>query len=57
MMEFHDELPEELIHPGVHVAPLPEVTDEEMNEFKRWKLSKCRPVYGWRRCPDGKLSS
>lgn len=52
-MELHDKLPEELLHPAVLIDPLPTVTDEEGDDFKIWKVQKCRPVYGWRKCPHG----
>ncbi|KAK6587360.1 hypothetical protein PZA11_000650 [Diplocarpon coronariae] len=48
-MELHDNLPEAFNHPAVYVDPLP---DEETSLFKRWTVARCRPVYGWRRCPD-----
>ncbi|KAK2628214.1 hypothetical protein QTJ16_002860 [Diplocarpon rosae] len=48
-MELHDSPPPAFNHPAVYVDPLP---DEENSLLKRWPVAKCRPVYGWRRCPD-----
>lgn len=52
-MELHAVLPKELDHPAVEVEPLPQEEDAEAHGFKLWKVKKCKPVYGWRRCPHG----
>ncbi|PBP23977.1 hypothetical protein BUE80_DR005200 [Diplocarpon rosae] len=48
-VELYDSPPQAFNHPAVYVDPLP---DEESSLLKRWPVAKCRPVYGWRRCPD-----
>ncbi|KAH7417401.1 hypothetical protein BKA64DRAFT_299931 [Cadophora sp. MPI-SDFR-AT-0126] len=52
-LELHREIPHELKHPSVVIDPLPKEEDAETHGFKLWAVKKCRPVYGWRRCPGG----
>merc|ERR1712000_521467 len=52
-LEIHTEIPSELKHPSVMIDPLPKDEDAEAHGFKLWEVKKCKPVYGWRRCPGG----
>jgi len=49
-LELFDKLPEEISKPVFEIPPLSGIP---FNGFQDWELGKvCRPIYGWRRCPD-----
>jgi len=49
-LELFDELPEEISKPVFEIPPLSGLPFED---FHDWELGeRCRPIYGWRRCPD-----
>jgi hypothetical protein len=49
-LELFDDLPDELENPIFQIPPLWRIP---LHGFQDWELKvACRPIYGWRRCPD-----
>lgn len=49
-MKLFDQLPTILDNPAAGIPPISQL---KLHEFEEWEAKvRCRPVYGWRHCPE-----